>query len=75
MAQIHLCDPEISEHSRSTKDNEEVGDVQALGIQKLKAILKNEARKRLPSRFMWGSMSARQTTPEDLELLDEVDMV
>lgn len=74
MAQIHLCDSEISDNTRSTEDNDEVGDVEALGIQKLKSIIKTEARKKLPSRFIWGSMSARGTNPDALDDLDEAEL-
>lgn len=67
MAQIHLCDSEISTNTRSTDDNDEIGDVEALGIAKLKSILKTEARKKIPSRFLWGSMSARTNNSDALD--------
>lgn len=58
MAQVHLSDPEFSEKPRATDDNEEIEDVEVIGIQKFKSILREESRKKLTSQFIWGSMKA-----------------
>lgn len=58
MASVHLSDPELSPNQIKADENEEVEDVVLLGIQKFKSILKEESRKKIPSRFNWGSMKA-----------------
>lgn len=59
MAQVHLSDPEYSQYNRSADDNDEIDDIETLGIGKLRLILNIEAQKKLPSRFIWGSMSTK----------------
>lgn len=68
-ALLHLSDPAISKNSRSSED-EEVDNIDLMGVRKLKAILKLEARLGVPSRFIWGSMHARNT---DIDQLIEAD--
>lgn len=70
MAQVHLSDPKYSEYNRSQDNNDELDDIETLGIEKFKSILKIEARKRLASRFIWGSMS---TSDPDEDNVNDVD--
>lgn len=56
MAQVHLCDPELSTNTRDLDNNDEVDDIEVLGIEKLFSIVQEEARKNKDSRFLWGSM-------------------
>lgn len=69
MAQVHLSDPKLSDHNRATDDNDDVDDVEVLGILKLKAIMRDEHRKHLPSRFIWRSMKPTNTDHNSSEQL------
>jgi hypothetical protein len=71
MAQVHLSDPQFSKYDRSTDNNDEIDDIETLGIEKLTSILNIEARKNLPSRFIWGAMSAKNKDSETLNLPDQ----
>lgn len=57
MAQVHMCDTSLADNMRDLDDNDEVDDIEALGISQLQQIFKVEAQKKIPSRFAWGSMS------------------
>lgn len=66
MAQVHMCDLDSSNNHRDTDDNDQVDDIEGLGIAKLKKILKEECQKQIPSRFSWGSTKERNTEADDL---------
>lgn len=72
MAQIHMCDVDIPNNHRYTNDNDQVEDIEVLGIQKLKKIVKEEWRKQIPSQFLWGSTKERNTDLDEfVELIDQ----
>lgn len=64
MAQVHLSDPQLSEKTRDMDNNEEVDDIEVLGIEKLFLIVQEEARKHKDSRFMWGTTEVIHTVSE-----------
>jgi nitric oxide reductase large subunit len=64
MAQVHLSNPEYSQYKRSADENDEIDDIETLGIEKFRSILNIEARKNLASRFIWGSMSTKIEDPD-----------
>lgn len=66
MAQVHLCDPELSSNTRNIEDNDEVDDIEFLGIQKPFAIVQEEARKNKDSRLLWGSTEVINTLSESI---------
>lgn len=66
MAQIHLCDPDLTKNTRDMNNNDEVDDIEVLGIHKLFSIVQEEARKQKDSRFLWGSMNVLNTIFESV---------
>lgn len=75
MAHVHLSDPEYSRYKRSTDDNDEIDDIESLGIEKLKSILNIEARKKFASRFVWGSMSRKDVDDGNMNDEEREDLV
>lgn len=65
MAQVHMCDTTISNNTQNLDDNNEVDDIELLGILKLKSILNVEAQMQETSRFTWGSMRERNVNLND----------
>lgn len=49
-----MCDRAISGNQRPIDNDFEINDVQVLGLEKFKSILRVEYRKKLTSRFTWG---------------------
>lgn len=77
MAQVHMCDRDIGENSRSLDNDFEIHDVHLLGLEKFKHILRIESRKNLTSRFTWGSMkesniNLNEATEETEELTESM---
>lgn len=70
MAQGHMSDPEISFNSRKMDGNDQLQDVEMLGFAKFQSILRVEARKKLPSRFLWGSIHSRGANVDQMDQFD-----
>lgn len=66
MARVHLCDPGLCEITRDLDDNDEVDDIEVLGIEKLFSIVQEEERKNKCSRFQWGSNNLIYTLDESI---------
>lgn len=63
-----MCDRAISGNQRPIDNDFEINDVQVLGLEKFKSILRVEYRKKLTSRFTWGSMNEQNINLSEANL-------